>query len=238
MDFYDASKVFGAVLQAGNLLAIVLIVILAICATSKRALIRYSAIAGAAIVAMILLLPLGPWALAPLEQRFPRPTLPGSVAGILVLGGGAENPVRFLALAALAREFPRARLVFSDVDAKAGRTGFRQLGLDPARTVIEGRARNTWENLDFTYALVKPRKTGKWIVVTGAYHMARVMGVAGKLGWPLIPWPAGYAGGPARISLQFTDNLGKLETAGHEWVGLLAYWVAGRSNRLFPRPVT
>ena len=238
MDFYDASKVFGAVLQAGNLLAIVLIVILAICATSKRALIRYSAIAGAAIVVMILLLPLGPWALAPLEQRFPRPTLPGSVDGILVLGGGAENPVRFLALAALAREFPRARLVFSDVDAKAGRTGFRQLGLDPARTVIEGRARNTWENLDFTYALVKPRKTGKWIVVTGAYHMARVMGVAGKLGWPLIPWPAGYTGGPARVSLQFTDNLGKLETAGHEWVGLLAYWVAGRSNRLFPRPVT
>lgn len=238
MDFYEISKFFGAVIQPGNLFAIVMIVIFAICAASKRALIRNSAIAGAVIVAMLLLLPLGPWALAPLERRFPRPELSGSVDGILVLGGGAENPVRFLALAALAREFPRARIVFSDVDAKAGRTGFGQLGLDPGKTMIEGRARNTWENLNFTYALVMPRKSEKWIVVTGAYHMPRAMGVANKLGWPLIPWPAGYQGGPARVSLQFTDNLGKLETAGHEWAGLLAYWIAGRSKPLFPRPVT
>lgn len=238
MDFYDASRFLGPVVQPGNLFSIVMIVIFTICAASKRVLIRYSAIAGAVIVTIILLLPVGPWALAPLERRFPPPQLPGSVDGILVLGGGAENSVRFLALAALAREYPRARVVFSDVDADAGRTGFRQLGLDPARTIIEGRARNTWENLNFTYALVKPRKSEKWIVVTGAYHMPRAMGVAGKLQWALIPWPAGYNAGPATISLQFTDNLAKLDTAGHEWMGLLAYWLIGRSNRLFPRPVT
>lgn len=238
MDFFNASKFFGTVLQAGNLFAIALIVILAICATSKRTLIRNSAIAGAVIVAMLLLLPLGSWALSPLERRFPRPELPRSADGILVLGGGAENPERFLALAALARRFPQARIVFSDVDVDAGRTGFRLLGLDPARTLIEGRARNTWENVSFTYALVKPRMSGNWIVVTAAYHIPRMMGVAGKLRWPVIPWPAGYHGGPAKFALQFTDNLGKLETAGHEWLGLLAYWVAGRSDRLFPHPVT
>ncbi len=237
MDFFQASRIFGPVLQPGNLLAILLIVIFVICATSRRALIRNSAIAGAAIVAMLLLLPVGRWALAPLERRFPRPQLPPSVDGIFVPGGGADNPERFLSLAALARQYPRARIVFSDVDANAGRTAFQQLGLDPGRTMIEGRARNTWENLNLTYALVKPRKPESWVLVTDAYHIPRAMGVAGKIGWPLIPWPSGYHAGLARISLQFTDNLDKLETAAHEWEGLLAYWVMGRSDRLFPRPV-
>jgi uncharacterized SAM-binding protein YcdF (DUF218 family) len=238
VDFFDPSKFFDPVFQAGNLLAILVIVIFVICATSRRALIRNSAIVGAVIVAILLLLPLGAWALAPLERRFPQPQLPSSVDGILVLGGGAENPERFLALAPLARHFPQARVVFSDIDANAGRIGFRQLGLDPARTMIEDRARNTWENLNFTYVLVKPRMSEKWLIVTGAYHIPRTMGVAGKLRWPLIPWPAGYHAGPAKISLQFTDNLDKLETAGHEWVGLLAYWMMGRSDQLFPQPVS
>lgn len=238
MDLYEVSKFFVPLSEAGNLLAIAVIGILAICATSRRALIRNSALAGAVLVGLLLLFPLGSWALSPLERRFPTPKLPNSIDGILVLGGGADNPERFLALAELARHFPHARVVFSDVDANAGRAGFRQLGIDPARTVIEDRARNTWENLNFTYALVTPRKSGKWIVVTSGYHIPRVMGVAGKLGWPVIPWPAGFHAGPAAVSMQFTDNLRKLDIAGHEWVGLLAYWVMGRSDRLFPRPLT
>lgn len=238
MDVSEASRILEPALGAGNLVAIVMIVLFVICATSRRALIRNCAIAGAVMVAILLLLPVGSWALTPLEQRFPRAELPGSVDGILVLGGGGDNPERFLAVAPLAREFPHARVVFSDIDANAGRTGFRRLGLDPARTLIEGRARNTWENLSFTYALVKPRMSGNWIVVTDAYHIPRAMGVAGKLGWRVIPWPSGYHGGLANVSLQFADNLGKLDTAGHEWLGLLAYWAMGRSNELFPRPVT
>lgn len=224
--------------EAGNLLAIALLVILVICSTSRRTLIRNSAIAGALLVAMFLLLPLGPWALMPLEQRFARPDLPNSIDGVLVLGGGADNPERFLAVAGLARSFPNARIVFSDIDANAGRTGFRQIGIDPSRTVIENRARNTWENISFAYALLKPRKSEKWVLVTSAYHIPRAMGVADKLGWDLIAWPVGSHGGPATLSLQFTSNLEKLEIAGHEWVGLLAYWVTGKSDRLFPRPVT
>jgi uncharacterized SAM-binding protein YcdF (DUF218 family) len=224
--------------EPGNLLAIAVIVILGICATSRRSLIRNSAVAGAVLVGIFLLLPLGPWALAPLERRFPTPELPNSVDGVLVLGGGGDNPERFLALGALARHYPDARLVFSDVDANAGRAGFRQLGIDPARTAIEDRARNTWENIHFAYALLQPRNSAKWVLVTSAYHIPRAMGVAGKLGWTLIPWPAGFHAGPAIVSLQFTDNLRKLDIAGHEWMGLLAYWVMGRSDRLFPRPLT
>lgn len=235
MDLYEVSKFFVPLGEAGNLLAIAVIVILGICATSRRALIRNSAIAGAALVGISLLLPLGSWAL---ERRFPTPKLPNSIDGILVLGGGADNPERFLALGELARHFPHARVVFSDVDANAGRAGFRQLGIDPARTVIEDRARNTWENLNFTYALLKPRNSSKWVLLTSAYHIPRAMAVAGKLGWPVIPWPAGFHAGSSAVSLQFTDNLRKLDIAGHEWVGLLAYSIMGRSDRFFPGPLT
>jgi hypothetical protein len=34
-----------------------------------------------------------------------------------------------------------------------------------------------------------------------------------------------------------SEGLRRVDVATHEWVGLLAYWLRGRSDALFPAPV-
>ena len=46
-------------------------------------------------------------------------------------------------------------------------------------------------------------------------------------GWVDIMVPFGTVG----------DGIRRTDTAMREWVGLLAYWISGKSSALFPRPV-
>jgi uncharacterized SAM-binding protein YcdF (DUF218 family) len=155
---------------------------------------------------------------------------------LLVLGGGSDNPERFLSAAALSRRFPQAHMVFSDIhDGAEARAAFLNIGVDPARITIESHARNTWENLSFSFCLVRPKPDQAWFLVTNSYHMPRAVGVAQKIGWNLAPWPAGPVSFRPRIVLQFTQNLRVLGVAAHEWAGLAWYFATGRSAALFPR---
>jgi hypothetical protein len=38
-------------------------------------------------------------------------------------------------------------------------------------------------------------------------------------------------------SSKFGGGLARLDAAVHEWFGLLAYWITGRTSALFPAPV-
>jgi hypothetical protein len=55
----------------------------------------------------------------------------------------------------------------------------------------------------------------------------------------VVPWPVGYkASVPAPFSLQpsLPDRLGSIDTAVHEWLGLVTYRLLGRTDALFPKP--
>jgi uncharacterized SAM-binding protein YcdF (DUF218 family) len=62
-------------------------------------------------------------------------------------------------------------------------------------------------------------------------HMPRAMAVARKLNWPMLPWPSDYITAPRQGHdlLEFNGNLGLLDYAVHEWVGLLAYRISGKA---------
>jgi uncharacterized SAM-binding protein YcdF (DUF218 family) len=69
--------------------------------------------------------------------------------------------------------------------------------------------------------------------------MPRSVGIFRKVGWPVVPWPVGYKTGHSaevQYSRAFGDKLGQLDWAVHEWVGLCAYWLMGRTSALFPGP--
>jgi len=119
----------------------------------------------------LLVIPVGGRVMSPLENRFPRPPLPGHVEGIFVLSGG-ESPdlFAFRGTAAtifsegrlvealdLARRFPQARIVFSGVEANVARAAFAQIGAPMNRFTFEDQARNTFENLLFSKNLVGPK---------------------------------------------------------------------------------
>jgi uncharacterized SAM-binding protein YcdF (DUF218 family) len=101
------------------------------------------------------------------------------------------------------------------------------------------------ENAAFSRELVHPGPDERWLLVTSAYHMPRAVGVFRQVGWPVIAYPVDYRtvgtvdlwstiGNLAQPSV--ADRLVELDQAVKTWVGLLAYWLLGRTSALLPAP--
>jgi uncharacterized SAM-binding protein YcdF (DUF218 family) len=161
---------------------------------------------------------------------------------------------RFTETVTLARRFPKAWIVFSGGDAGvlyhvgvesvwAARI-LEGMGVAKDRILLESRSRDTYENALYTKALLAkdgllgPDK--RWVLVTSAYQMPRAMGCFRKVGLDVEPWPVDYrTGGPkddTRPFMSVADGLQQTDLAAKEWVGLLAYWLDGRTSALFPGP--
>ena len=220
-------------------------------------------IAGVGGLAAALVLPLDRWALRPLEDRFPRPAPPAHVDGIVVLGGAVETLLsadrglpalngaaeRMTEFAALARRYPLAKLAFTGGSGLLGSSVpeavpalalFDSLGVAPERIVFEAASRTTWENAVFGYELLHPQPGETWLLVTSASHMPRAVGAFRGAGWRVVPWPVGYKSlQHGRVLLppgDFGERLSLLDWAAHEWAGLAAYRLLGRSDALLPGP--
>ncbi len=217
-----------------------------------------------AAFAAIAFLPVGAAMLAPLENRFPElQTLPATVTGIIVLGGAVETDLsaergmpslnaaaeRMTSFVALARHYPEARLAFtggngeiihgSMTEADVARMLFDELGLGNRSIIYESQSRTTYENVERLKAIVKPQPGQTWLLITSAWHMPRSVGLFRRAGWPVLPDPVGYKTGPGLIMAfrdTFPDRLGMVDLAAHEWVGLAAYRLMGKTSALFPAP--
>lgn len=222
-------------------------------------------LAGSIIVMLILgVSPLGRAMVLPLENRFP-PWDPsrGAPDGIVVLGGAvhpdisaARNVValgdsaeRMTVIAELARRYPDARIVFTG--GSAGIFGgareadyvvrlWESFGIPRERIIVERDSRTTAENAALTKKLVAPKPGERWLLVTSSYHMPRAVGVFRKAGFPVEPYPVDWLsdGEGVRWSAPYSiaGGLASIDYASHEWVGLFAYWLSGRTSALFPAP--
>jgi uncharacterized SAM-binding protein YcdF (DUF218 family) len=187
-----------------------------------------------------------------------------AVDGIIVLGGMEDARVstarhahaideaaeRLTEAAALARRFPESKIVLTGgsaeilstptIGADAAALVLRDLGISGDRLLLEREARDTWENAIKTKKLVSPKPGERWLLVTSAWHMPRAMGAFRKAGFPVEPWPVDYRTAGWRDALQpfpFESpavGLRQLDLAVHEWLGLLAYRLSGRSDEIFP----
>jgi uncharacterized SAM-binding protein YcdF (DUF218 family) len=266
--FFVLSKTFGMMLLPTNFLVGLGVVGALLCAT------RFSRAGRRLMVAAIVLLvvcgfsPLGNLLLYPLESRFPSwNAAAGAPDGIIVLGGPIDAdlsvehgvPVirgaadRIVAGAALARRYPKARVIFTGGSAnlisndarEADYAGaiFESLGIDEARLIMERRSRNTYENAVFTKALAAPKPGERWLLVTSAYHMPRSVGLFRKADFPVEAYPVDWrVGTSAREILSFTtiatDGFARTDTGMREWIGLLAYRLTGKTSAFLPGPVS
>jgi uncharacterized SAM-binding protein YcdF (DUF218 family) len=204
----------------------------------------------------VTFLPIPQWALHRLEHEIPRPSsLPNEVAGIVLLGGGQDGMLteaygtahllgsaeRTTSFAALARRYPRAKLVFtggsgslvqrSFTEAEVVELFFQEQGLDARRLLLEDKSRTTYENATLSKALAQPNPGDTWILVTSAAHMPRSVAVFRKAGWNVLPYPVGYRTMPTVGFERVGDAVTQFDLLGsaiHEWVGLLAYRMTGR----------
>ena len=117
---------------------------------------------------------------------------------------------------------------------------FESLGIPRGRIETERQSRNTIENAELSKALAKPKPGERWLLVTSAYHMPRSIGVFRRVGFPVEAYPVDWrTRGPIDLAIPFesiTAGLRRTDTAVHEWIGLFAYWLSGRTSALFPAP--
>lgn len=217
------------------------------------------------LLVIVCFLPVGTLALRPLEDRFPPPPadLPAP-SGIIVLGGAinremtlarkqpafTQGEARLTAGVILARRYPTAQLIYSggnaglSPDATSEAVGAHELwsalGVPEAQMRFEPKSRNTWEDAVFTRGLVHPRPDQTWLLVTSAWHMPRAMGIFRRVGFKVIAYPVDYRTfGNSRDFLHPRmggEQINMLEYAIHEWIGLLAYRLTGKTDALFPAP--
>jgi len=165
-----------------------------------------------------------------------------------------EAGERILETAMLARKFQEAKIAFSggdagilytsDSEAVGAKHMLTDMGVAPHRLILEANARDTYENAVYLRAELDRLGllgTGKrWVLITSAYHMPRAMAAFRKADFEVEPWPVDYrTRGRADLTRPFdkvSEGLRRVDVATREWVGLLTYRFAGRSDTLFPAP--
>ncbi len=165
-----------------------------------------------------------------------------------------EAGERLLEGAILAHKFPQAKVAFSggdagilyksDSEAEGAAALLTQLGVDRDRLILESDARDTYENAVYLKKELTARGeldlTKRWLLITSAYHMPRAMGAFRQAGFYVEPWPVDYrTRGKADLTRPFdkvSEGLRRVDVATREWAGLLAYWLTGRTDALFPGP--
>ena len=213
-------------------------------------------------VLLLSLFPLGDWLLYPLERRFQHnPELPVRVDGIVVLGGSVmpahsvewqqletnHSHERLSSFIQLAQRYPEARLVFSGGNASLDRSKpteaqvvesyFVAAGIPAERLIIDSKARNTAENAIYSKQEAKPERGEHWLLITSAYHMPRAIGVFCRQDWQVIPYPVDHQVVSAqrfRPGFALLLHAYNLNMAAHEWLGLLAYYLSGKTHQLLP----
>jgi len=263
--FFALSKTLGIMLLPTNFLIGVGLLGAILLATRFVSLGRKLLIASVALLAICGFSPLGNLVLYPLESRFPPwDDTRGAPDGIVVLGGSIDADLsvargtaavtaaagRLIEAAALAHRYPNARVIFSggspnlvSADAREADYAvamFESLGVSRERLAMERRSRNTQENAEFSKAIAAPKSGERWLLVTSAYHMPRSAGLFRKAGFAVEPYPVDWRVGGRSDLLAFSalsvQGLDRVDTGVREWMGLAAYWAAGKIDQLFPGP--
>ncbi|WP_407152191.1 YdcF family protein [Bradyrhizobium sp. ORS 86] len=261
--FFVLSKTLGIMLLPINLLLGIGLIGVILLLTRFAALGRRLMAVSLVLLAICAFSPLGNILLYGLEQRFPPwDASRGAPDGIIVLGGSIDPdvsaaygtpvvrsaPDRIIAAAALARKYPNARLVFTggsanliSNDAREGDYAgaiFESLGVAKSRLIIERQSRNTVENAEFSKALLDPKPSERWLLVTSAYHMPRSIGLFRRAGFNVeaypVDWRIGNVFGLATLSV---EGMSRTDLGMREWIGLVAYRLTGKIDDLLPGPV-
>jgi uncharacterized SAM-binding protein YcdF (DUF218 family) len=264
--FFVASKIFEFIGSPSHFWLFATALGVALCYSRFARWGRRLATAGVALLLTMAFGPVGHFLTVPLETRFPAPPNDlAPPDGIIVLGGTVDailsgrlgkvilndSAERLTTPIELVRRFPHARLVFTGgsavllgsspyTEAETVKRFWRDMGIDRENFIYEARSRNTYENAVFTRDLVKPKPGERWLLVTSAMHMPRSVGIFRQAGFPVIPLPVDYRTngelGRWDVPKHASEAFQLVDSAAHEWLGLVVYRLTGMSDAFFPAP--
>ncbi|WP_119165636.1 YdcF family protein [Algihabitans albus] len=263
---FELGKIFWMLANPATLLLILLLAGFGFLLLRWRQMGLVAVGAASLLVALPAFTPVERWLMSSLETRFPTPDLPERIDGIVVLGGGLSVATaaigldhaigggadRVTAAARLANRYPEAEILYSSgarwpADAPLSEADYaadllEDLGVAPERIRREDRSRNTRENALYALEMADPQPGETWLLVTSAFHMPRAVACFRAVGWTTLPYPVDRRlapprpGQPAGWFGPGGGGFGLMTTAVKEYVGLLAYRLAGWTEEVFPRP--
>jgi uncharacterized SAM-binding protein YcdF (DUF218 family) len=263
--FFTLSKTLGLFVLPSNLLIEVGIVGLILLCTRFTRLGSWLVVTSVVLIAVVGLSPLSNVLMIPLEQRFP-PWDPshGPPDGIVVLGGAISPEIsayrdvvvlneaaeRITVAAELARRYPNVRIIYSGgsnallsdraLEAPFAVRELEALGVAHDRITAEEQSRNTIENAVYSRLVAQPKPGERWLLITSAFHMPRAIAAFRAAGFVVEAYPVDWRTRGSRDATRFSESLSeglaRTDTAMHEWAGLAAYRLTGKTKELFPAP--
>src|SRR5262249_43502309 len=116
----------------------------------------------------------------------------------------------------------------------------QNFGIPRGRIELESQSRDTAQNAVYAKALTNPQPGEKWLLITSAAHMPRAIGAFRRAGFDIeaypVDWQTGGRNDRRRLSFTASAGLAATDQAFREWIGLIAYWIAGRTSELLPAP--
>ncbi|KUM25608.1 hypothetical protein AU467_25920 [Mesorhizobium loti] len=159
-----------------------------------------------------------------------------------------DNAERVVEVATLSRRYPSARILLSGgsghlinghtfTESEGARRLLDELGVPQERIELEERSRTTFENAVESAAIVKPKPGEVWLLVTSAYNMPRAVASFRAANFPIVPYPVDYRTRPTNLRrpvYSIAEGLALMDIAAHEWLGLAAYHLTGKTAEMLP----
>ena len=260
MSFY-LSKILWLILNPFNIFIFVTLLSIFLYFVKLRRLSLIIFLINFVFIALISFLPIGSYLIYNIEKEYHsyiKP--PDQVDGILILGG-ATNPQlyneydqislnssseRLVESVFIIKKFDKAKVIFSggsgilnrpDFDhAQVAKSFYKKIGIEIDKIIFEDNSRNTYENITYSKKIANPKINENWLLITSASHMKRALLIAEKNNWKLIPYAVDFKNiknFKLIPNLKLLKNLNLFQQGLHEWLGLVSYYLMGRTNKIF-----
>ncbi len=260
MSFY-LSKILWLILNPFNIFIFVTLISIFLYFVKLRKLSLIIFLINFVFITLISFLPIGSYLIYKIEKEYHsyiKP--PDQVDGILILGG-ATNPLlyneydqislngsseRLVESVFIIKKFDRAKVIFSGGSgilnrpdfnhAQVAKSFYKKIGIEIDKIIFESNSRNTHENIIYSKKIANPKINENWLLITSASHMKRALLIADKNNWELIPYAVDFKNikdFKFIPNLNLLSNLNSFQQGSHEWLGLVSYYLMGRTNKVF-----
>ena len=212
-------------------------------------------------IAFISFIPIGSFLIYKIEkEHHSHIKIPEIVDGILILGGATDpllfkeydqmslndSAERLVESVMIIKKFEKAKVIFSggsgvvnrpDLDhSQVAKSFYKTIGIETNKIIFEDESRNTYENIIYSKKIANPKINENWLLITSASHMKRALLIADKNNWKLIPYPVDFKNiknFKLIPNLELLKNLNSFQQGTHEWLGLISYYLMGRTFKVF-----
>ena len=213
------------------------------------------------VLLSISIFPIGNYLIYIIEKEFHTHTkIPDNIDGVLILGGTTDAEMfkeygqislngsaeRLVESIEIIKKFKNSKIIFTggsgilnrpDLDhAQVAKLFYEKMGINLTRIIFENKSRNTFENIIFSKKIAEPKNNQSWLLITSASHMKRALLIGEKHNWYFTPYAVDFLNTKnfkIRPNFELLSNLNSFQKGSHEWLGLISYYLLGRTSKIF-----